>query len=369
MKKVFYFAIAAVAMLAVSCVKEKFVPEMNVVGTETTVSLDPAASSFTFTVSSNVDFSVKSSAEWLTVSPAGNTITDKQTHETPVVVNVAENADFSADRSATITVEATDLAPVVINVTQTKKLNTVVAVDENGAPIANYSITVKSFDATTYKPVVTFNLSSDANWTATAPEWITLSQSEGTVEGTSVTEITATIEYNDGEARKGEIVVKGGNNGDYVIPVVQEEVFKLEVKAGAVTDKTGEVIPNCSEGFVWASLYSTTEVAEEEFAQKLVARVQQYLDIYVNKYHMYTVESLLATIACVGPDPQVIKGLKANTKYYVIAQGLIIPDGEKVYATSTYSGCSFTTSEAAASAAATVSSAAETPLSMTFIAE
>lgn len=84
---------------------------------------------------------------------------------------------------------------------------------------------------------------------------------------------------------------------------------------------------------------------------------------------MYTVESLLAQIACVGPDPQVIKNLKANTKYYVIAQGIIIPDGEKVYATSTYSGCSFTTSEAAASAAATVSSAAETPLSMTFIAE
>lgn len=68
----------------------------------------------------------------------------------------------------------------------------------------------------------TITISATSNWSSEHPEWITLSQENGTGDG-SEQEITVTAGKNNGEARKGELRITLDGGHSCALSLVQDK--------------------------------------------------------------------------------------------------------------------------------------------------
>ena len=184
-----------------SCTKDPD-PELSV--STTNMQFTSASGSQSFSVSSNVGWTITTNQPWLTVNPStGN-------GNGSVITNVTESTDFS-ERKGEITVISTEGGIVQkINVTQ--------------APLtATLSVSPTSFADIDGKigGSVTFNITANVGWEINCDShWLSLSTNSG--KGNS--SITATAQANDTDIRRtASLTIKGteGNPPSVTVTITQ----------------------------------------------------------------------------------------------------------------------------------------------------
>lgn len=173
-------------------------PYINV--SRTTVTLKGAACSTTIDVTSNCTYEISESAEWLSTSQKGNTITlTASANETNEYRNATIMLSHDGSYSATAKITVTQ-APASINAT------TETLTFENTAGEADVNIT------------------SEANWTAsTSYSWINVSPENGEA-GTSTIKISVSPNTSV-EERNGYVVLSIGNKERIQIPIKQRGIY------------------------------------------------------------------------------------------------------------------------------------------------
>jgi len=213
------FLTAVAIVLFAACKKEgtTITPELSVTGvTDNTITVTNEGGSATFTVAANVDWSVSSTADWVSVSPASTKISDGKKTSTTVTVTVAASKDGKA-RSAELSVGAdnVNLTPVKITVKQTEKIDIIFESD----------VLIMDFDseACSGEIEITANKSwafqsIDADWISVEPE------SKDIVLGTkTVTKVKVSVTKNEStEARTATLVVKCEGADDIEIAAAQD---------------------------------------------------------------------------------------------------------------------------------------------------
>jgi len=156
-----------------------------------TLSISSASLSFVasgeqqaFTITSNTDWTVSSSASWLTVSPASGS-----NNGTVTVTAVANSA--TTQRTATITVSGTSITAQTISITQ------------DAAPVLNVSISPSTLNFAASGEQQILSITSNTNWRVSSDaSWLTVSPTSGSNDGsvtataaenTATTQRTATI--------------------------------------------------------------------------------------------------------------------------------------------------------------------------------
>lgn len=175
MKKFFLIASVLVAALAVSC-KKAPVEDQITLSTPTTVNVPVAGDVVSISFSSNVAWTAKSSADWLTVSPASGQAGDKITIKASALKN--DNTD---DRTADVTIIA-----------GTKSAKVTVAQSQKDA----MDVKATEFEVPAEGGVVEIPISANVSYQVSIPEavdWIT--QTKGMVDSKVVLNVAETHEY------------------------------------------------------------------------------------------------------------------------------------------------------------------------------
>ena len=185
----------------------------------------PANSTKTFDITSNTNWTVASSDNWLTVGTASGA-------NSGTVTLTAQANTTITPRTATITVAGTGTTSKTITVTQDAAAPTL-GVSTNNITIAAPANSTQSFD-----------IISNIQWTiATSQPWIKLSLTGGKT-------ITATAEENPGTTtRQAIITIKGAGVPDQIVTVTQEaskaaltvSVATLTIAAPANSTKTFDI--------------------------------------------------------------------------------------------------------------------------------
>ena len=190
-------------------------------GANATLSVSPAELTFTakpesksFSVSSNTDWSVASSADWVkigTTSSSGNA----------QVTASAEENTATTQRTATITLKTTDgKAIATIKVTQ------------NPADVV-FSIDIKEFSIDAKGEEITIKIKHNTAYSVKSmPDWV--NQGNKTVSG-DTDKISFAVQHNPGYKRQGEIIF----NGDGIYGTVTIKQFGSKADGGNDDTTTG----------------------------------------------------------------------------------------------------------------------------------
>ena len=176
----------------------------------------------TFTISSNTNWTVSSSATWLTVSPSSGS------NNGTITVTAAANTSTSS-RTATITISGTGVTSQPISISQA------------GATSSNYNLSVStnSLNYSTSSGQRTFTISSNTSWSVSSNvSWLSISPSSGSNNGT----ITVTAAANTSSSqRTATITVSGTGATSQTINVTQDGVIStLNVSTTSLSfDYTG----------------------------------------------------------------------------------------------------------------------------------
>jgi len=211
MKKDFLWSLLAIMMVTMlnaglsSCKKDDPDPELSV-STNSIKFASAASGSQTFSVSSNVGWTINANPSWLTVNPttgSGNGV---------VSASVTESTEF-ADRTGSITIISTEGGIIkTIDVTQ------------EGMK-ASLSVSPTSFSDIDGKMggSVTFNITANVSWEINSDAgWLSLSTSSG--NGNS--SVTATAQANNTDSRRtATLTIKGkeGNPPSVTVTITQGE--------------------------------------------------------------------------------------------------------------------------------------------------
>lgn len=149
-----------------------------------------SGSTATFTISSNVSWSVTSDQTWVTVSPVSGT------GNSTINITVEENP-LAVERRAVVTVSSPGMASKTVQVTQI-----------TGA--ATLSVTPATSNiAALAGSTVTFNVESNINWSVSSDQtWLTATPSSGIGNGT----VTLTAEENQTVSEREAIITVSANN-------------------------------------------------------------------------------------------------------------------------------------------------------------
>ena len=164
-------------------------------GAKASLSVSPAELTFTakpesksFSVSSNTDWSVASSADWVkigTTSGSGNA----------QVTASAEENTATTQRSATITLKTTD-----------GKATATIKVTQNPADVV-FSIDIKEFSIDAKGEEITIKIKHNTAYSVKSmPDWV--NQTNKTVSG-DTDNISFAVQHNPGYKRQGEIIFNG----------------------------------------------------------------------------------------------------------------------------------------------------------------
>ena len=190
-------------------------------GANATLSVSPAELTFTakpesksFSVSSNTDWSVASSADWVkigTTSSSGNA----------QVTASAEENTATTQRTATITLKTTDgKAIATIKVTQ------------NPADVV-FSIDIKEFSIDAKGEEITIKIKHNTAYSVKSmPDWV--NQGNKTVSG-DTDNLSFAVQHNPGYKRQGEIIF----NGDGIYGTVTIKQFGSKADGGNDDTTTG----------------------------------------------------------------------------------------------------------------------------------
>ncbi len=160
----------------------------NLTVSVTTASLAAAASSSTFTITSNVSWTVTDNQTWLTVSPASGS------NNATVTISATANT-AAASRTGTVTVTGGSLTRTI-------------AVTQAGTTASTLTVSASTLALAAAASSGTVSITSNVSWTVTDDQsWLTASPTSGTGNATltlSATANTATA------ARTGTVSVTGG---------------------------------------------------------------------------------------------------------------------------------------------------------------
>ena len=190
-------------------------------GANATLSVSPAELTFTakpesksFSVSSNTDWSVASSADWVkigTTSGSGNA----------QVTASAEENTATTQRSATITLKTTD-----------GKATATIKVTQNPADVV-FSIDIKEFSIDAKGEEITIKIKHNTAYSVKSmPDWV--NQTNKTVSG-DTDNISFAVQHNPGYKRQGEIIF----NGDGIYGTVTIKQFGSKADGGNDDTTTG----------------------------------------------------------------------------------------------------------------------------------
>ncbi|MDR3180945.1 MAG: BACON domain-containing protein [Prevotellaceae bacterium] len=199
---------------------------------KTTIDATAAASNHTIAVTSNVAWTVSSSATWCTVSPtSGN-------NNGAVTVNVAENLIMEA-RTATVTVTSGTLTQQV-TVTQAAL----------PAPTIILAVNKTYIDGSSISTTHSIGITSNSTWTATVSTgatWCTVSPSSGRASGS----VTVRISINTlPEPRTASIIFASGPLTDAVDVMQRQSPY-------ITTYNTSDAPSHAASNQVWAFTAST----------------------------------------------------------------------------------------------------------------
>ena len=190
-------------------------------GANATLSVSPAELTFTakpesksFSVSSNTDWSVASSADWVkigTTSGSGNA----------QVTASAEENTATTQRTATITLKTTD-----------GKATATIKVTQNPADVV-FSIDIKEFSIDAKGEEITIKIKHNTAYSVKSmPDWV--NQTNKTVSG-DTDNISFAVQHNPGYKRQGEIIF----NGDGIYGTVTIKQFGSKADGGNDDTTTG----------------------------------------------------------------------------------------------------------------------------------
>ena len=190
-------------------------------GANATLSVSPAELTFTakpesksFSVSSNTDWSVASSADWVkigTTSGSGNA----------QVTASAEENTATTQRTATITLKTTD-----------GKATATIKVTQNPADVV-FSIDIKEFSIDAKGEEITIKIKHNTAYSVKSmPDWV--NQTNKTVSG-DTDNISFAVQHNPGYKRQGEIIF----NGDGIYGTVTIKQFGSKADGGTDDTTTG----------------------------------------------------------------------------------------------------------------------------------
>ena len=190
-------------------------------GANATLSVSPAELTFTakpesksFSVSSNTDWSVASSADWVkigTTSGSGNA----------QVTASAEENTATTQRSATITLKTTD-----------GKATATIKVTQNPADVV-FSIDIKEFSIDAKGEEITIKIKHNTAYSVKSmPDWV--NQRKKTVSG-DTDNLSFAVQHNPGYKRQGEIIF----NGDGIYGAVTIKQFGSKADGGNDDTTTG----------------------------------------------------------------------------------------------------------------------------------
>ena len=190
-------------------------------GAKASLSVSPAELTFTakpesksFSVSSNTDWSVASSADWVkigTTSGSGNA----------QVTASAEENTATTQRSATITLKTTD-----------GKATATIKVTQNPADVV-FSIDIKEFSIDAKGEEITIKIKHNTAYSVKSmPDWV--NQGNKTVSG-DTDNISFAVQHNPGYKRQGEIIF----NGDGIYGTVTIKQFGSKADGGNDDTTTG----------------------------------------------------------------------------------------------------------------------------------
>ena len=197
-----------VAPQTISVTQGAYVPPVTLSLTVSATSLNFAAAGEqqAFTITSNTTWTVSSSASWLTVSTASGS------NDGTITVTATANTSTS-QRTATVTVSGNGVTTQTVSITQ------------DGVyipPVTTYltvSTTSLSFEAAGGQQ--TFTITSNTDWTVTAPNnsnsWLTISPTYGNNDGT----ITVTVDENKSAAQRTTTITVSGGGIVKIISVKQ----------------------------------------------------------------------------------------------------------------------------------------------------
>jgi len=190
-------------------------------GAKASLSVSPAELTFTakpesksFSVSSNTDWSVASSADWVkigTTSGSGNA----------QVTASAEENTATTQRTATITLKTTD-----------GKATATIKVTQNPADVV-FSIDIKEFSIDAKGEEITIKIKHNTAYSVKSmPDWV--NQGKKTVSG-DTDKISFAVQHNPGYKRQGEIIF----NGDGIYGTVTIKQFGSKADGGNDDTTTG----------------------------------------------------------------------------------------------------------------------------------
>ena len=190
-------------------------------GANATLSVSPAELTFTakpesksFSVSSNTDWSVASSADWVkigTTSGSGNA----------QVTASAEENTATTQRTATITLKTTD-----------GKATATIKVTQNPADVV-FSIDIKEFSIDAKGEEITIKIKHNTAYSVKSmPDWV--NQRKKTVSG-DTDNLSFAVQHNPGYKRQGEIIF----NGDGIYGTVTIKQFGSKADGGNDDTTTG----------------------------------------------------------------------------------------------------------------------------------
>jgi uncharacterized protein YjdB len=162
-----------------------------------TLSFIAAGESKTFTVTSNVNWTVSNFASWLTVSPSSGS------NDGTVTVTAAENTSTDP-RLVTITISSDGVASQTVYITQ---------------PAATLSVSPATLEFVAENASKTFNVTSNVSWTVSSnAAWAMASPSSGSNNG----EVTVTVAKNTiGSSRTATITVSTAGGSTRTVNITQ----------------------------------------------------------------------------------------------------------------------------------------------------
>lgn len=164
-----------------------------------TISVTQPSGSETVNITSNTEWTIKSTATWITFDPsAGN-------GDATVAITYTENPDM-AERSAVITVCSPDLSDRTIEITQSGRAG-------------NLSVNPSILNVGAAASTETFDITADVDWTIkTTSSWLTFTPESGSGDATVTVSITGNIDANQ---RTGVITICSPGLTDRLVTITQ----------------------------------------------------------------------------------------------------------------------------------------------------
>lgn len=302
MKLNHFSAMLIAAITAAACQPQTpdFKPALEVNGitlTEDAVSADATGANITFTVNSNIAYTVTADKEWVKASPSSVENADKKDIKKTITLTVEPNTVEEA-RTATVKIAAEGNASLDYTFTVRQgaaKFDKSLEVLTTGLAPITEAIAAGASENTVSVMVV-----STVSWTASSSaSWLTVDPASMTIE--NYEETPAAVKFNIGantatEAREATVTFKGEGVDPVAVKVNQtgKVIYTIDVKVSDITATTASVTytPSDENIHYLLSCEKASYVEQFDTDEELVAADMEYFEgAYGSSYGNYGFDS------------------------------------------------------------------------------